>query len=340
MSSRGHAHDGRHRPGERAARVLERGAKERRLSSALRHTLPAEEPYDAAPPAAPAHTPPLPVGRNSPRPPGRLLIASATAASGALHVAVAAALLLGARQQSEYGVLTNRSDAMSLETTQTIVLESIVREPIDTAAASAAMPQGTVAAVDAEEAEEDVRPPQSIKAAAIDPVAATSEQPLDVLRGAGEPDESLAAKTVEQKTEEEQKVERKQIEKKRRKLAQRLRSQRQTAGGPASRSSTSTGAASGRASASRGSVLSYAARVRAKVARNKPSGIGRRGTASVAFGVSPSGDLSYARLARSSGNPSLDAAALSAVERAAPFGAPPADATAGELRFAIPFYFR
>jgi TonB family protein len=86
--------------------------------------------------------------------------------------------------------------------------------------------------------------------------------------------------------------------------------------------------------------LSYAARVRAKVARHKPSGRGHRGIARVAFGVSGSGRLRYARLAKSSGNSALDRAAVSAVRRAAPFGAPPAGASAAQLRFTIPFYFR
>jgi protein TonB len=80
--------------------------------------------------------------------------------------------------------------------------------------------------------------------------------------------------------------------------------------------------------------------VRAQVARNKPSGTGHRGTALVSFGVSSSGGLSYARLARSSGNAALDRAALAAVRRAAPFGPPPGGAAPGQLRFSVPFYFR
>jgi len=86
--------------------------------------------------------------------------------------------------------------------------------------------------------------------------------------------------------------------------------------------------------------LSYAARVRAKVARHKPPGNGHRGIATVSFGASLSGGLAYARLARSSGSATLDRAALGAVRRAAPFGSPPAGASPGQLRFSVPFYFR
>jgi protein TonB len=93
-------------------------------------------------------------------------------------------------------------------------------------------------------------------------------------------------------------------------------------------------------SASRGSLLSYAAGIRAKVARNKPAGVGRSGEVQVSFGVTPSGDLNNASLTQSSGNERLDEAALEAIRRSAPFGPPPADASPAQLRFSIPFYFR
>jgi protein TonB len=50
--------------------------------------------------------------------------------------------------------------------------------------------------------------------------------------------------------------------------------------------------------------------------------------------------LAYATLSRSSGNAALDQAALAAVRRAAPFGAPPSGTSSAQLRFSIPFYFR
>jgi len=96
----------------------------------------------------------------------------------------------------------------------------------------------------------------------------------------------------------------------------------------------------GRVSASRGSVNNYAARVRARIARNKPRGLRQRGMAVVSFGVSRSGGLRYARLVRSSGNSSLDSAALSAVRRSSPFPTPPRGASLRQLSFSIPFHFR
>jgi protein TonB len=206
------------------------------------------------------------------------------------------------------------------------------------------MPRGSVPSVDADPVPvkeidevpvEDAAPP-TINTAEIDPEAAeAAEEPLEVLSGSGEPDEAVRTKAAKQEVDVKE-----ERRKKQREPVRRRRSKQQTAGGPTSRSNASKSAASARASASRGSVLSYAARVRAKVARNKPSGRGHRGTARVSFGVSRSGGLSYARLARSSGSAALDQAALSAVRRAAPFGAPPAGASSAQLRFSIPFYFR
>lgn len=270
--------------------------------------------------------------------PLRRLLPFAVIVSFVLHAA-AAAMLISTNALSEYGVLKTESEAMSIETTQTIVLESTMSEPLDTAAAAtAAMPEGSVSTVEAEEIPVESWP---IKTVAVDPEAvATDEEPLEVIRGSGTPVEVPTTRAEVQEPEKTQQVERETRKEKRREQAKRQRQKRQTAGGPTSRSTAAMAAASGRASASRGSVLSYAARVRAKVARHKPSGRGHRGIARVAFGVSGSGGLSYARLAKSSGNSTLDRAALSAVRRAAPFGAPPAGASPAQLRFSIPFYFR
>jgi protein TonB len=261
--------------------------------------------------------------------PLRSLLPLAVLVSCGLHAAAAAAMLLATAGLPEYGVLQEESEALSLEMTQTIVLESTSSEPVEMAAAAAAMPQGSVAAIDAEP-----QPVKEVEAAEIDPAAEASDEPLEVLRGAGEPAETAPLKAAEP----EQEVER--PTKPREEAQRRQRTTSEAAGGPTSRSSAARTAASGRASASRGSVLSYAARVRAKVASNKPSGRGHRGTARVSFGVSSSGGLAYATLSRSSGNAALDQAALAAVRRAAPFGAPPSGTSSAQLRFSIPFYFR
>ncbi len=283
-----------------------------------------------------------------PGPTLRPLVPLAVIASCLLH-AGAAAMFISNGGLPEFGVLDTKSEAFSLQTMQTIVLELTMSEPVDTAAAAAAaMPQGTVQSVDAEPeplkaAEpglvENEPPPKTVQTTEVVPEE-TSEDPLEVIKGSSEPADTIQAKAAEQKAEETQDDEQKQRREKRRKEAQRQRSKHQTAGGPAARAVMGTAAVSGRVSASRGSILSYAARVRAQVARNKPPGKGRQGIAKVAFGISASGDLSYAQLSESSGNSALDQAALSAVQRAAPFGAPPPGATSAQLRFSIPFYFR
>lgn len=111
-------------------------------------------------------------------------------------------------------------------------------------------------------------------------------------------------------------------------------------GGVVSKSTAGKGKGGERASASSGSILSYAAHVRARVAGNKPSGGGLHGTAVVSFGVTLSGGLAYASVARSSGSAQLDQLAVAAVRGATPFPTPPAGAAPGQLRFSIPFHFQ
>ena len=165
---------------------------------------------------------------------------------------------------------------------------------------------------------------------------APTDEPLPVLRGSAEPDaasaikaEEISEKPVEEmpeeiETKDDAAAKAKQEEKveKERKIEQ-AQSHQQVAGNSASRSSTAHAAVDGRVSASAGNALSYAAGVRARVERNKPSGNGLRGTVGVTVGISTSGELSYVRLSQTSGSPKLDEVALDAVRQAAPFGEPP-----------------
>ena len=106
---------------------------------------PLDEAVDESTTPAAAARPTLPVARLRP------LLPFAVAISFALHAAAAATFLLSAKALPEYGVLKTAPDATSLETTQSIVLESTVSEPVEAAAAStAAMPQGSVAQIDAD----------------------------------------------------------------------------------------------------------------------------------------------------------------------------------------------
>lgn len=96
----------------------------------------------------------------------------------------------------------------------------------------------------------------------------------------------------------------------------------------------------GRMADNRGAVQRYRAIVRAHIARHRPASIGRAGTAVVAFALTATGHLRFARLIRSSGSRALDQASLASVRSAAPFPPPPRGLSPAQLRFAIPFYFR
>lgn len=98
------------------------------------------------------------------------------------------------------------------------------------------------------------------------------------------------------------------------------------------------GGRNGTGSASPGAVQAYAAMVRARILSNRPSGSGQ-GQVLIAFGLTQSGGISYARIARSSGSASLNQAALSAVRLSSPFPSPPVGAMRSQLRFSIAFSF-
>lgn len=98
-------------------------------------------------------------------------------------------------------------------------------------------------------------------------------------------------------------------------------------------------AANGFLTAPTASLGSYKATVRKLIANHKPRGVTRRPVL-ISFAIAPSGALRYAAIAASSGNASLDQAALAAVKRAAPFPPPPAGASPGQLQLSVPFYSR
>ena len=70
----------------------------------------------------------------------------------------------------------------------------------------------------------------------------------------------------------------------------------------------------------------YPGLVLRKIERTRKPATRARGTVVVAFRVAPSGGLASARVAKSSGDPLLERAALDHIRRAAPFPAPPAGA--------------
>lgn len=100
---------------------------------------------------------------------------------------------------------------------------------------------------------------------------------------------------------------------------------------------TATGGAGGRSTAA---VASWRSQVQAAILRNKPAPDNdREGVARVGFSVARNGGLGGLRLTVSSGSAALDAAALAAVRRAAPFPAVPDDVDA-PVSLEVPIRFQ
>ncbi len=317
----------------------------------LSQTSAVDDQPGLAPPAPPEAASSAMTGP-APEPEGfsRWLLIGAILVSCTLHVAGAAAMLSVSSALPDYGVIAEHTDAISVEMTASAILEAV--EASASAASAAAAPtatqEGNPAASSAaavpmrkvEEAAVESPVPETVKAAEVQPDAVDPvDEPLDVVRGAGEPADVIETKVAERAEEEQKQPEKKEEAEEEEVKLEQQPAAAQVTGGITARS-TAQAESAARVSASRGSILSYAANIRAKVARNKPVGLGRRGDVEVSFGVTPSGELAYTSVAESSGNERLDAAALEAVRRSAPFGSPPADASPAQLRFTIPFYFR
>lgn len=91
--------------------------------------------------------------------------------------------------------------------------------------------------------------------------------------------------------------------------------------------STRQGTKSSRsAAAGNAAVTNYPGLVMRRISRVSRPRVGSRGTAVVAFRVASNGGLSAVSVARSSGSPELDKAALGVIRKAAPFPAPPTGA--------------
>ncbi|RGP36715.1 energy transducer TonB [Pseudotabrizicola alkalilacus] len=87
-----------------------------------------------------------------------------------------------------------------------------------------------------------------------------------------------------------------------------------------------TGTAQGNRQAGNAARSNYPGLVLRKIERTRKPAHAARGTVVVAFRVAPSGALASARVARSTGDPSLERVALDHIRRAAPFPPPPAGA--------------
>lgn len=85
-------------------------------------------------------------------------------------------------------------------------------------------------------------------------------------------------------------------------------------------------------------LAAYAAQLRAAIMRWKPRDLRKEGEVTVAFTLTPTGQLNATRLAQSSGDVQLDRMALRMVRQAAPFAAPPKDADSLDFTIAVRFH--
>lgn len=325
-----------------------------------------EAAMEAAPASAAADGPragaePAPDGRSG-RNARRGFSLASVLLSLAFHGGVLAAGLAWAK--SETGTVEDLTGAISVELAVSSVLEAAHDSPIpDTAASEAAAAERdgnsealeSVQSVPLSEIEARPPPPAEVVVVVVEPKAIAVPPPegLEVIEGAHDGGEAagylLGDKEVREPPKANQETPREDAKPERETAKQPTpeRPQREAKdkqqkaalqqGGVTARARSGSVASSGRVSASTGDMLGYKARVNARVAGNKPSSGGGRGTATVSFGVSGSGGLAYARLKSSSGSAALDSAAVAAVRRAAPF---PPTPTGGSLSFSFSFYFR
>ncbi|MEO9875252.1 MAG: TonB family protein [Anderseniella sp.] len=91
--------------------------------------------------------------------------------------------------------------------------------------------------------------------------------------------------------------------------------------------------------AGRAKLASYLGRVKSKI-RRQNRGAKASGVSVVSFSIAGSGNVVAVRLKRSSGNSTLDKAAVRMVRRAAPFGPLPPDVGRRKLSLSVPIRFR
>lgn len=242
-----------------------------------------------------------------------------------LHGVVLAAVFYWVEQKP--GAIEAPTEAISIELLSSEVLEAVELSASLAAAASTASIQSEADAAEnspapAQPAErpERVEPTEHVfvkEAPAVDKLSDSTPQVLDVPQGTNEaaeqsgkerkePPKDVEASDSRSKPVEDRITASEMAEPAAAAEFRRTDTKPSKKGGASSRSTKGTVASSGRISASTGSAINYAALVRARVAGRKPPGSGRSGTVVVSFGVSHSGGLSHASVARSSGDAGLD----------------------------------
>jgi protein TonB len=319
--------------------------------------------------------PPLP----PPSPRRRALFTVAALLSVGLH-ASSLAFVLNWRESADLGATGMVTEAISVEIVESKVLEAMLNKQSSEPAPSVEATAPREGSVDATAAarEKPVEKPEEVahkapKAQPSEPQAVDDKTRVVVVEAPQKPDvetlpldgpgekkelvsavEATQAKPKEQEQEarekEEKEAKHKKEEQQRKEEVARQEREKEKkdteakidsrAGGVTSRASEGKGVGAQRASASTGAIMSYATKVRAQVARHKPTGRRTRGTAIVSFAITHTGELAFADVSRSSGSQTLDQAALAAVRGSAPFPTPPVGATAAQLHFSIPFQFQ
>lgn len=256
-------------------------------------------------------------------PRGHGVVATAFAVSFGLHALVGASLV---GWKVSGGVVAQAPEAVSINLIPSLVLEA-TDEQLTQQEAAASHP--TAAVPDAPKQEQPPKTAQPVEGETSEPT--TADAPVTTAAQVPDTTAPVPQEKQEPKRNSAEKKEPARKEKRRAKVQASKPHRRSVTAGKGSATH------SGHVSAARGNIADYADAVRSRIARHKPGGIPHIGTATVSFAISPSGSLLYARLARSSGIPAIDAAAVLAVRSAAPF--PP---TPSGQRFAtsIPFYFR
>lgn len=278
----------------------------------------------------------------------RVAICVGALLSFALHGSVLASFVYWAEQKP--GAIEQPTEAISLEFFKSEVLETVKPSPSVVAAslqsveATSEVTESSAAPLIEANGAREEQLLRDVQVQAGEVAKSSSEaEGIDVLRGAFDHEINAEVEVAaEQNSKKARKATRhapaEKAVKRSEPLTERMRlRQPKTKGAASARASIGAKQSTGRISASTGASMNYAAVVRARVAAHKPIGGGDRGTVVVAFGVSGTGALRSASIARSSGNPSLDGRVLAAVLSAGPFPPPPAGAN---LNFAIPFYFK
>jgi protein TonB len=264
----------------------------------------------------------------------RARVAATMSMSIAVHIGLIYALWT---HPEPFGVISRPSDAVSENLQETVVLEAMREEEDKTAPSEAeAISEPVPEAIERREADtQDTDRDEPEKDVAPEKAADLKMPPRD------DPEPEVRVPVEERKppTEERLKVEPLGEEPKE-KVAKKQTKPPQSQSAPSSRSARAGTGKAGATSASAGAMLTYASRIRAKIATNKPRGIAIRGRVMIEFGVSTSGGLTHIRVSQSSGVSLLDQAAVSAVRRAAPFGQPPSGMSPRQLTFAIPIQFQ